>query len=245
MNKKILLLVISLFLWPFLSNTYAEKKELQFLFSEDQNIKSLKNPEELIQNLKVEDDVKNDKWLNSPPTRIELLTIVLNQYHKERMAQYDFNQFFSERFEKRRREFESGGRLSTNIEFWANYIPKIGSFVVFCSVNNLGKPKKSMKSIVKELISLIYTWGYYDGIVFPYQATFLKCFEIFPGTDKETIAKIMKGNILVAVNLTCNYDNKQYNLRMGGFQPIKGTYHLSGYAFGPDKEVYYLKRIWR
>lgn len=241
MKEKILFILISLILWAFTSNVYAEKGDLQFLFSEDQNIKSLKGTEDLIEKLKVDDDVKNNEWFNSPPTRIELLTIVLNQHHKEQMKRYDWDYFFSEKFEKRRKEVGDDDGSST-IVFWVNYIPKFGSFMVHLNARYLGKPKEPMKGIIKELVSLIEFYGNYGGQGFSYQNSFLQHFEIFPNTDKETIVNVLKGNIIIGIDLRCKYDDKQYNMRDKGYQPIRKTYQLSGWTKAYGKDIYYIKR---
>jgi hypothetical protein len=63
----------------FLCPAITFSSEPKFLFTEDQNIKS----HDFMDFVPTPKDIASNKWMNSPPTRIELISVIGDRIFKE------------------------------------------------------------------------------------------------------------------------------------------------------------------
>jgi hypothetical protein len=201
-------------------------EELIFPFTVDQNIKN-----EDIDQIPVEKDIQSDKWFMSPPTRLELLTYIIDQYFKKELAEYwDLNSKKIEKyFEPRARPFSV--RASAMVRFYSDK----DMFGANVAIENLGKPKKPMKEVCSEVLNS-FLFSYFEGGGYLYQNTFLSPLIQKSPTDPEVvhIVEKLRKNFLLSVTLEASFDKEQNVIP-------RDLYTMQCYKFAGEKEVHYRK----
>jgi hypothetical protein len=198
-------------------------EELIFPFTVDQNTKN-----EDMSQVPREKDLQNDKWFMSPPTRIELLTYVIDQYFKKEVAEFwKHDSVKIENYFERR----SGPSVSVRADADVSFSSTDDMFVAAVRITYLGKPKKPMKEVCSEVL---------DSVSFPlvgggylYQNRFLGPF-IQKGADNPEIIRIvgkLRNNFFVTVILEASFD--------------KNFYTMGCYKLPEEKKVHYYKQAYR
>lgn len=227
--KTIIILTLSILL-SFATLSFSE--ELEFLFSTDQRIKS----EDIRGKTSSEQDISDDSWFSSPPTRLELLTYSLDQFFKKRfevMWKHDYSKKIDKLFEK-----TSVGQTSVSLadaEASATFNKENDVFVLGVQIDGLGKPKEPMKNFCDDIINYIdRIFGIPVG--YGFQNTFLRSF-IFGSYDDTQVLRIvnlLRNNLLIVVSLESVYENEKD-------RKSRDMYILRGYKFLQEKEIHYSK----
>ena len=231
---KIYPLIILLILLLFTTPSFSE--ELEFLFSTDQKIKS----EDIKEKTSSEQDISDDSWFSSPPTRLELLTYSLDQFFKKQfevMWKHGYSKKIDKLFEK-----TSVGQTSVSLavaKASATFNKENDIFVLGVQINGLGKPKEPMKNFCDDIINYIeLIFGNKPGGYY-FQNTFLRSF-IFGSQDDPQVLRIinlLRNNLLIVVSLESFYD---YENEKDG--KSRDMYFLKGYKFLQEKEIHYSKQ---
>jgi hypothetical protein len=202
---------------------------LVFPFTVDQQTKS-----EDITQIPVEKDIQTDKWFMSPPTRLELLTYIIDQHFKKEFAK-DWK-FHSKEIEK---YFERGpvGFFSEDASVSFNSSKDI--FVACITIEDLGKPKKPMKEACSEVLNSSI-FRHFEGGGYLYQNTFLSPLVQESSTDPEIVRIVEKlqKNFLFLVTLKARFDKEQTDFP-------RDIYAMQCYKFAGDKKVHYRKETRR
>ncbi len=223
---KIYPLIILLILLLFTTPSFSE--ELEFLFSTDQKIKS----EDIKEKTSSEQDISDDSWFSSPPTRLELLTYSLDQFFKKQfevMWKHDYSKKIDKLFEK------TSVSLA-DAEASATFNKENDVFVLGVQIDGLGKPKEPMKNFCDDIINYIeLIFGNKPGGYY-FQNTFLRSF-IFGSYDDPQVLRIvnlLRNNLLIVVSLESVYENEKD-------RKSRDMYILRGYKFLQEKEIHYSK----
>jgi len=223
--SKIHALIIAFIL--LLVATPSSSKELKFLFTTDQNIKT-----EDIGKIPVNKDIVNDNWFTSPPTRLELLTYTLDQYFQKKFEKFweDYQINLDEYFERRKDKF-----TSVTADASVCFYSEKDVIVTKVNIDGLGKPKKPMKDFSDNIMGYISFLIYKPGYLF--QRQFLRPFTFGSHNDpKESRAgELLQKNILLLVTLESQYGEE-----------VKGIpsdfYDFQCYRFLNEKENHYSKQ---
>jgi hypothetical protein len=214
--------LIALILAFIPASSYSE--ELKFLFSTDQNIKSLE-PREGIPARK---DILNDSWFSSPLTRIELIAYLLDQHVKTKVDYLKEVDKYFENVESKYPRSPMGNAL-------ASFSGEKGCFVVMVDISQLGKPKRPMKEFCDLLIQMVSLE--FHGLGYSFQNTILSPLITTNSDDPEVlrIVGLLRKSIIVIVKLQAAYGNvKDGNPR--------DYYYLTGYRSTQEKETHYIKQ---
>ena len=223
---KLIVSLVTLLIFSFSSVCFGE--ELVFPFTVDQATKS-----EDITQLPIEKDIQTDKWFMSPPTRLELLTHVIDQFFKGdfktiwELYKIEIEKFF----EPQDRHFPVSA--SAVVRFDSD----MDLFAAGVEIENWGKLKKPMKEICSEVLNSPI-FSSLEGGGFSYHNAFLRPFIQKSPTDQEIlrIVEKLRKNFLLSVTLiNISFDKKQNN-----FPPDR--YTMQCYKFTGEKEVHYRKQ---
>lgn len=225
--EKLYVSVVVLVLLQVTSPTFCE--ELVFPFTVDQNIKS-----EDITQITTERDIQNDKWFMSPPTRVEFLTYIMDQYLKK-----EFEQYWEYSRSKIEGYFEPRPRRSVSVNPGVQFWREKDIFAAGVRIDGLGKPKKPMKEVCDELIDSFKIWlpavgGYY------YQNTILHPFTQGSPSDVELlqIVRKLRKNFLFIVTLESSFDQSKDSFP-------KDYYIMRCYKCSEEKEIHYSTQTFR
>lgn len=217
-----ILVALILVLIPISSNS----EELKFLFSTDQDIK----PQDTFEGILARKDVVNDSWFSRPPTRIELITYLLDQHVKAKGGYLDgVGKYFE--------EVEGKGSFAKLplVNASAFFSSEKGCFVIEVDFSQLGKPKRPMK----EFCDHILTWLLMDFVIDGYllENTILRPFITKSPDDPEVlrIVNLLKKNTIALVTLDATYGNVK-----NGYP--RDHYFLSGYRSTQEKETHYVNK---
>jgi len=180
----------------FIIPNYVISAELPFLFSVDQNISS-EEPKDIITPGK---DISNNEWFVSPPTRIELITYIMDQWFKKEMENEPSSDEIYEYFEK--------GKVSFSVDKRVSFSKEFDAFVAGITVDYVGRPKKPMKNFCDGYIK--YLSSKLGGEGYLYHNTFLRTFIAGSFDDPEiiNIVKLLRNNIYVVVGVNSIYEGK-------------------------------------
>ena len=230
--KSITGLLMALFLLAVMFENIAQADDLKFSFTVDQNIKS-----EDIKNIKSGSEIPLNSWLNSPPTRVELLCYVFDQHCKSTFSSY--KDIYDGEI---RRYFDPVdmpyGLNVPRQEVGVSFLKEKGVFVLVGSFKNLGKPKKPMKDFCNTMLKSLEM--HFGGGGFSYQNTILGPFIQTNGMDPEVvkIAEMVRNNLLLAVSLESTFGNKKGHL-------ISDHYYLQCYKTIQEDKIHYSKSTFR
>lgn len=223
-------LSVSLFpLLLFAFTSICPAQELVFPFTVDQNIKN-----EDIRQIPANKDIQTDKWFMSPPTRLELLTYVIDQYFQKEVA--DLWQMVT--IEK---YFEKQYRYASVAEEAGVYFDSAKDvFVASVNVTGLGKPNKPMKEVCSDVLTLMDSSLRGDGYL--YQNRFLGAFIQGDPADPEIkrIVEKLRKNFLLVVSLNASFDKE----KQADTLP-RDHYIMQCYNSPEEKLVHYSKRAFR
>jgi hypothetical protein len=201
-----------------LCSNASHGEELVFPFTIDQNVKN----EDWGHRNEIE--IQNDKWFNAPPTRLELLTFVIDQHFQK-----DFARSWDQSKGKIEGYFDLTGQSSYLFEdahFGFNSAQD--SFFGTVKIRSRSKPKKPMKEICSELLDVALFPLF--GAGYAYQNNFLGPF-IQKGADDPEILRVvdkLRKSIIVNVILEAWFDN--------------GIYVMGCYKTPEEKGVHFFKK---
>lgn len=186
---KFLTVVVLLFIWTSVLASDDGKVVVPFLFTEDQQVKS-SNFEDSI---KKSVELKKNTVLNAPLTRLEYILMRLgtnlNDSDHTALVLSRYKEFF-ERYPLL--------DLEPKLEGTASYDSKSGKIVVSYELTQVGRPKKSLKSICQGLIAELEVVAPQQPLGFFYQNT---AFGILIHDNPEQWAQLSKmiGNNIIQI----------------------------------------------
>jgi hypothetical protein len=223
MNKIFTLLFFLLFIFP----ADSISKELPFLFSVDQNVKS-DNPKDII---KPNKNILSNNWFNSPPSRLELLTYFMNQYLEDELKESE--DYFANTADK---YFERGKiaffLYNANVLFDKN----MGVFVAKVNLDHAGKPKKPIKEFCDEILGYISIKFSGQGYYLANQFLGPFMFDSFDDPEVKEIVNLLRNNLIVMVSVVSSYKskkNKSYNV-----------YQFVAYKYTKEEKIHYKKQTY-
>jgi len=194
-------------------------------------------PNEDIKNIDKNVEFKNDKWFNAPPTRIEMITYIMDQHCKENIKMWNdvYFQEMPKYFDQSTMPFGiSGSKPETEVQ----YLKDKGVVAVVLGFRNLGRPIRPMKEFCDEMVNTLSqsfpTGGYY------FQNTILRPFRHGTSDDPKLlrIVKALESNLVFIVSIGAEFGGN-----------IKGMpenyYSFQCYKKAYDNKIHYSKRTFR
>lgn len=191
------------------------EEDPKFLFQEDHSVKN----DEPLQNQK-NNSIEKDEWLNSPPTRLELIIHLMNLHYEKKIS-------ISEKEIKKVliNTFEAPKKYGPSIFSSAFYDENSGCVNTLLTITNLGKPKQPM----------IKTCEYFLNSFFMMRSPYMNktsintnSKEYHESLDSYSIPciadeRVISENLINRVFLQSDYDGKKFNIECYTYANKKDT----------------------